>query len=250
MDIGSVASAFVFGTLSFVSPCVLPLLPGYLSLMSGYSVVDLQGGKASTRRMLRVTLLFVFGFTLVFVAGGATATSLGGFLARNQSSTTLVAGWLIVIFGLIVVALAVSNSSALLFLSRERRLEVRPSHLGRWAPPVMGVAFGFGWTPCVGPVLAAMLTLAASQETVEQGMLLLVVYSTGLGIPFILSGIGMAKLFRGLKFMRRHLKVINVVSGLLMIAFGFLFITGRITELSSLITDLFIRFGWNRIAEI
>ena len=250
MDLGSVASAFVFGALSFLSPCVLPLLPGYLSLMSGYSVADLQEGKASTARMFRVTLLFVSGFTLVFVAGGAAATSIGGFLARNQTTTMLVAGWLIVIFGLIIVAMAVSNSSTLSFLSRERRLEVRPSRLGGWAPPVMGIAFGFGWTPCIGPVLAAILTLAASQETVGQGMFLLLVYSMGLGIPFIASGIGMTKLLGSLAMLRRHLKTINVVSGLLMVAFGFLFITGRITDLSGWITDIFIRLGWDRLAEI
>ena len=250
MDLGSVASAFVFGALSFLSPCVLPLLPGYLSLMSGYSVADLQEGNASSGRMLRVTMLFVLGFTLVFVAGGAAATSLGGFLARNQSTTMLVAGWLIVVFGLIIVALALSNSSALSFLSRERRLEVRPSRLGGWAPPVMGVAFGFGWTPCIGPVLAAILTLAASQETVGQGMFLLFVYSMGLGIPFIAAGVGMTKLLGSLKFLRKHLRTINVVSGLLMVAFGFLFITGRITDLSSLISDFFIRVGLDRLAEI
>lgn len=250
MDLGSIASAFVFGALSFISPCVLPLLPGYLSLMSGYSVADLQEGNASVGRMFRVTLLFVGGFTLVFVAGGAAATSLGGFLARNQSTTTQVAGWLIIAFGVLIVMLALSNSRFLNVFNRERRLEVRPSRLGGWAPPVMGVAFGFGWTPCIGPVLAAILTLAASQETVGQGMFLLFVYSMGLGIPFILSGIGMTKLFGSLAVLRRHLKTINVVSGLLMVGFGVLFITGRITDLSSWITELFIRFGWDRLAEI
>ncbi len=250
MDLGSIASAFVFGALSFISPCVLPLLPGYLSLMSGYSVADLQEGNASVGRMLRVTLLFVAGFTLVFVAGGAAATSLGGFLARNQSTTTQVAGWLIIAFGVLIVMLALSNSRFLNVFNRERRLEVRPSRLGGWAPPVMGVAFGFGWTPCIGPVLAAILTLAASQETVGQGMFLLFVYSMGLGIPFVLSGIGMTKLFGSLRVLRRHLKTINVVSGLLMVGFGVLFITGRITDLSGWITDLFIRFGWDRLAEI
>lgn len=250
MDPGSIASAFVFGALSFASPCVLPLLPGYLSLMSGYSVADLQEGNASLGRMLRVTLLFVSGFTLVFVAGGAAATSIGGFLARNQTITTLVSGWLIVGFGAIIVALALSNSSALSFLNRERRLEVRPSRLGAWAPPVMGMAFGFGWTPCLGPVLAAILTLAASQETVRQGMLLLFVYSMGLGIPFVASGLAMTKLFGSIALLRRHLRVINVVSGVLMIGFGFLFITGRISDISSWITNVFVRFGWDRLAEI
>jgi len=250
MDPGSVASAFVFGALSFISPCVLPLLPGYLSLMSGYSVADLQEGNASVVRMLRVTLLFVAGFTVVFVAVGASATALSGFLARNQTVTNQIAGWLIVGFGIIIVMLALSNSQALSFLSRERRLEVRPSRLGGWAPPVMGMAFGFGWTPCIGPVLAAILTVAASQDTVGQGMFLLFVYSMGLGIPFVLSGIGMTKLFAGLKVLRRHLRTINVVSGLLMVGFGFLFITGRITDLSSWISEIFIRFGWEELAEI
>ena len=250
MDLGSIASAFVFGALSFASPCVLPLLPGYLSLMSGYSVADLQEGNASVGRMLRVTLLFVAGFTVVFVAVGATATSLSGFLARNQTTTNLIAGWLIVGFGLIILMLAVSNSPALAFLSRERRLDVRPSRLGGWAPPVMGMAFGFGWTPCIGPVLGAIVTLAASQETVGQGAFLLFVYSMGLGIPFVASGIGMTKLFGSIAFLRRHLRTINVASGVLMIGFGWLFITGGINDLSSWITELFVKLGWDRLAEI
>ena len=250
MDNVNVLTAFLFGMLSFISPCVLPLLPGYLSLMSGYSVADLQEGNASVGRMLRVTLLFVAGFTAVFVAGGAAATSLGEFLTRNQATTIKIAGWMIVAFGLIIVALALSDSKLHAGFSRERRLEVRPSRLGGWAPPVMGIAFGFGWTPCIGPILGGILTLAAAQETVGQGMFLLFVYSMGLGIPFILAGVGLTKLLGSLKFIRKHLKKINVASGLLMVVFGWLFISGRISDLSSIISDFLIWIGLENLTAI
>ena len=250
MDPGSTLSAFLFGALSFISPCVLPLLPGYLSLMSGYSVSDLQEGRAGTLRMLRATSLFVAGFTAVFMAAGAGATALGGFLVRNQRLTSLISGWLIILFGVIIVALAVSNSPRLAFLARERRLEVRPSRLGGWAPPVMGMAFGFGWTPCIGPVLGAILTLAASQETVGRGIWLLFIYSMGLGIPFVLAGIGLTKMYSGIRALHRYLLPINIASGLLMIGFGVLFVTGRITVLSGWISDLLIRIGLEWLAVI
>ena len=250
MDPASALSAFVFGALSFVSPCVLPLLPGYLALMSGYSVAELQEGEASTVRMVRVTALFVAGFTVVFVSLGAGATSVAGFLLRNQTTTMKVAGWLIVVFGVVILAMALGSSPLLAFLARERRLEVRPSRLGGWAPPLMGMAFGFGWTPCIGPVLAAILTLAASQETAGRGMFLLFVYSMGLGIPFIAAGIGVTKVYAGIRILQRHLRTINVLSGILMVVFGWLFITGRITDLSSVISEWMIRLGLERLAEI
>ncbi len=250
MDPAGYLSALVFGALSFVSPCVLPLLPGYLGLMSGYSVADLQQGKASTARMLRVTVMFVPGFTVVFVALGAGATSVAGLLARNKGVITMAAGWLIAVFGLVIVLMALSTSPRLAFLYRERRLHVRPSSLGGWAPLVMGMAFGFGWTPCIGPVLAAILTQAATQETVVRGMLLLFVFSMGMGLPFIAAGIGVTKLYSGIKLLQRHLRTINVLSGLLMMVFGWLFITGRITDLSSLISEWMIRLGLEGLAAI
>ncbi|MEX2418769.1 MAG: cytochrome c biogenesis CcdA family protein, partial [Acidimicrobiia bacterium] len=157
MDIGNVnvIAAFLFGALSFLSPCVLPLLPGYLSMMSGYSAADMADGKVSTRRMLRVTLLFVAGFTAVFVALGATATSLRGLLVRNESTILAVAGWIVLGMGLFIALSALINPRLLAPFMRERRVDVRPSRLGSWAAPVMGAAFGFGWTPCIGPTLGA-----------------------------------------------------------------------------------------------
>lgn len=250
MDPGSALSAFVFGALSFASPCVLPLLPGYLALMSGYSAAELQAGKASALRMVRVTVLFVAGFTLVFVALGAGATSVSGFLLRNRILVSRVAGSLIILFGLLILVMAFSSSPRLGFLYRERRLEVKPSRLGGWAPPLMGMAFGFGWTPCIGPVLAAILTLAASQNTVGRGMLLLFVFSMGLGVPFIAAGVGVTKVYSGVRFLQRRLKWINAASGLLMMGFGALFVTGRISDLSSLISSLMIRLGLEWLASI
>jgi cytochrome c-type biogenesis protein len=248
-DVG-IGAAFLFGIISFVSPCVLPLLPGYLSLMSGYSVGDLEAGTASTARMAKVTGLFVLGFTVVFVLLGAAATSLGRFVLQYRLTATQVAGWLVVAFGVLIVVSAVSNSPFLAGLMRERRMEVRPSRLGAWAPVVMGLAFGFAWTPCIGPVLAAILTTAAVQETVGEGMVLLFSYAMGLGVPFVLAGMGMTKMLGAVRFLRRYLRPINVASGLLLAAFGVLMITGNLARLSGWFQELFTTIGLDRLAEI
>jgi cytochrome c-type biogenesis protein len=233
--------AFTAGLISFVSPCVLPLLPGYLSLMSGYSVADLQDGSASWRRMMRVTLLFVAGFTAVFVALGAGATSIGGFLIRNKDEAARWAGWLVLAFGIIILLTAFQKGGGFLGrLMRERRMEIRPNRLGAWAPPLMGVAFGFAWTPCIGPVLGAILGIAATQETALQGIVLLLAYAAGLGVPFVLAGIGMSKTFRAMSFFRKYLRPINVASGALLAAFGLVMITGNLTTLSSWVTNFFL----------
>lgn len=247
MEIASVnvIAAFVFGALSFLSPCVLPLLPGYLSMMSGYSAADLAAGKANSRRMLRVTLLFVAGFTLVFVTLGATATSLGRTLLRHQDTITTVAGWLVVVFGLFIAVSALWNPKMLGPFMRERRLDVRPSRLGAWAPPVMGIAFGFGWTPCIGPTLAAILTVAGTQDTVAQGMFLLFVYSMGLGVPFVIAGLAMTKAYGALGWFKRHFTAITVTSGLLLAFFGLLMVTGRLVDLNRWFQEILPEFFWD-----
>jgi len=247
MEIASVnvLAAFVFGALSFLSPCVLPLLPGYLSMMSGYSAAELAEGKASARRMVRVTLLFVAGFTAVFVALGATATSIGRTLLRNQNTITTVAGWLIVVFGVFIAVSALWNPRMLLPIMRERRLDVRPSRLGAWAPPVMGIAFGFGWTPCIGPTLAAILTVAGTQDTVAEGMFLLFVYSMGLGVPFVIASLAMTKAYSGFGWFKRHFTAITVTSGLLLAGFGVLMITGRLLELNIWFQRVLPDFLWD-----
>ena len=228
--------AFGAGVISFVSPCVLPLLPGYLSMMSGYSASQLEAGDVSTSRMLRVILLFIAGFTVVFVALGAVATGLRTFLVQNLTTFTRIAGLVIIGFGLLMVAMAVSNRGLLTSFSQDRRIDVRPSRLGAWAPPVMGAAFGFAWTPCIGPVLTVILATASLQETVVQGMGLLLAYSLGLGVPFLLAGLGLFKVFGRLK---PHLRTINIVSGVVLAGFGLVLVTGNLGVISGWFSDLF-----------
>src|SRR5687767_9970959 len=163
--------------LSFISPCVLPLVPGYLSLMSGVGTAQLAvATKTDTRRLLRSTLLFVGGFTVVFTALGAGATAVGQLLRENRVLLTRVSGVLVILMGLFLAGFVSPMA-----LQRERRFQVSPSRLGAFAPPVMGMAFALGWTPCIGPVLATVLSTAATQRSVERGIALLVAYSLGLG---------------------------------------------------------------------
>lgn len=234
MEIGNVniLVAFFAGALSFLSPCVLPLLPGYLSMMSGYSAADLSEGRVSTGRMFRTTLLFVAGFTAVFVALGATATALGTLLIRNQRTLLVGAGWVVIAMGVLVTVSAIWNPRLLMPFMRERRVEVRPSRLGRWAAPVMGAAFGFGWTPCIGPILGSIFTIAATEGSVPQGMFLLFVYSMGLGVPFVAAGIGIGKAYGALGWFKRHFTAITVVSGLLLVGFGVLMVSNQLIELN------------------
>jgi cytochrome c-type biogenesis protein len=222
--------AFGAGVISFISPCVLPLLPGYLSMMSGYSANQLEQGEVSTGRMLRVIGLFILGFTLVFASIGAAATSFGQFLRTNLGTITRFAGILVIVFGILMVAMAVSNRGFLAALNQDKRVHVRPSRLGRWASPVMGAAFAFGWSPCLGPVLTVILATAAIQDTLGQGILLLVVYSAGLGLPFLLSGLGLFKVFGRL---RPYLRPINIVSGLFLALFGVLMVAGGLGDVSA-----------------
>ncbi|MGH8937491.1 MAG: cytochrome c biogenesis CcdA family protein [Acidimicrobiia bacterium] len=243
-----ILTAFVFGAVSFVSPCVLPLMPGYLSLMSGYSVRQLQAGQGSVRRMLGVTLLFVAGFTMVFVSLGAAATGLGQLLRRNLPAITTFAGWVVLLFGVLMVVAALRTSLWGSTLLRERRLDVRPSRLGGFAPAVMGLAFGFAWTPCIGPVLAAILAIAAVQQSVVQGMALLLAFSLGLAVPFVAAALGMTRAFRA--GLGRYLQPIHVASGVLLAGFGILMITGRTVVIASWLQRLFTWLGLEWLASI
>lgn len=229
--------AFGAGVISFISPCVLPLLPGYLSMMSGYSATQIEDGEVSNRRLTAVILQFIGGFTVVFAALGAAASGMGQFLVRNLSAFTRVAGLVIIGFGILMVVMAVSDRGFLGALERDHRPEVRPSRLGRWAPPVMGAAFAFGWSPCIGPVLTVILATAATQSTLLRGIILLVVYSLGLGIPFLLAGLGLFKVFGRLK---PYLRPINIVSGVLLAAFGVIMVTGALTNMSRWLVNLFL----------
>lgn len=250
MESPTLIAAVFAGAASFISPCVLPLLPGYLSLMSGYSLAELSGGEASTRRVVIGTLGFIAGFTAVFVALGAFATSLSQWLLSETSLFRTIAGWLVISMGLFIAVTAVWNPRFMLPLMRERRIEVRPSKFGAFAPPVMGGAFAFGWTPCVGPFLTAAFALAGSEETVGRGMVVLLFYSLGLGIPFLASALLLTRAFAAFDWIKRRLVPINVASGLLLAGFGFLLLTNRVGELSGFFTDLLVRLGLDGLAEV
>lgn len=222
----SFALALMAGALSFLSPCVLPLVPGYVSFVSGvaYEEIDQPGAQ---RRVLVSSLAFILGFSLVFIAFGAAATSLGQLLVDNQRWLTSVAGLVIVVFGL-----HTAGWITIPFLYREGRVHLKERPKQWWAPILIGAAFAFGWTPCVGPILAGILTLASGQETVTQGILLLSVYSLGLGIPFLLVAWGLSRFYTFFDAIKPHMGKINLASGLLLIVIGLMIATNQFTWLS------------------
>jgi cytochrome c-type biogenesis protein len=238
----SLIAATLAGAASFLSPCVLPLLPGYISLMSGYSVQELSEGEVSMKRVVGMTALFVMGFTLVFIGLGATATSISAILNR-QAFTTL-AGWVIIAMGLFIAFTAVWTPSALLPFMKDRRVDAHGARkLGYVGPPMMGAAFAFGWTPCIGPFLASALALGAATETVSEGMLVLLFYSLGLGIPFLITSLLLAKAFSAFDWVKRYFKPITVASGLLLAVFGVVMVTGNIGALSNFFFELMDSVG-------
>ena len=236
--------------LSFVSPCVLPLLPGYLSLMSGYSLADLEGGRAATPRLLKASGLFVAGFTAVFLVLGASASQLGSLVGQNRQSISRWAGVIVIGMGLLVAVSALSHSRLLLPLARAWVVDVRPSRLGGWASPIMGAAFAFGWTPCIGPILGSILTLAADEATLGRGLTLMSAYSLGLGLPFLAASLATARLLSALGRLRRHARTIMAVSGLMLAGFGVLMLTGGVVDLSRFFSDLLSRVGLDRLTNI
>lgn len=248
VSIGTMFAAVFAGAASFLSPCVLPLIPGYIGLMSGYSMSELSQGEVSMRRVLWTTSLFVLGFSVVFVVlFGAAATSLGRFLQGNIFSQ--IAGWLIIFMGVFIAVTAVWTPRFLLPVMRERRFEMHKARrFGAWAPPVMGAAFAFGWTPCIGPFLASALALGATTDTAGEAMLVLFFYALGLGIPFLITALILAKAFSVFTWVKRYTIQITVVSGGILAAFGVLMVTGNVGLLSSWFADLLIRVGLDDFA--
>jgi cytochrome c-type biogenesis protein len=235
--------AFGAGMLSFLSPCVLPLVPGYVSMVSGLSAADLENAE---RRDLRPVLVgmaaFVLGFTLVFTALGATVSALGKLLAVHERSFEIGSG---IVVGLLGLWLAGIGTPAL--FHRERRFHPLPSKLGPWAPLVMGMAFAFGWTPCIGPVLGGVLTLSAARATLFSGVVLLVFYSLGLGVPFIATGLAFGRLTTVMARVRRRLWLVDIVAGIGLIVFGALLVTDQLHWVSSIVSDALRDIGLGRL---
>jgi cytochrome c-type biogenesis protein len=242
VDVGY-ASALGAGALSFLSPCVLPLVPPYLCYMAGVSVDDfrsgnLDAGTAKRATLVSTSLAFVFGFSTVFVALGAGASAIGRLLLAWQSEIAVVAGLIIMVMGLNFLGII-----RIPLLSREARFQASGRPASLVASYVMGLAFAFGWTPCIGPVLGPILTLAGGRETVGDGALLLAVYSAGLGVPFMIAALFSGVFMRFLGRFRLHLgRVEKVMGGLLVIA-GVLFLTGGFQSLSFWLLETFPSLG-------
>lgn len=224
----SLIAAFAAGFLSFISPCVLPLIPGYVSFVSGVSLEDMRGDatavSSARRHVLITSLFFVLGFSLVFIALGATASVVGRFLFEKQPILAKIAGVLLVIFGLHTMGVFRIG-----FLENEKRLQADRKPAGALGAMLVGIAFAFGWSPCIGPILGGIMALAASKETVWEGVELLAVYSAGLGIPFLLTSIAINQFFAFSKRIRKHYHTIELVSGGLLVAIGVLIFTNQFT---------------------
>ncbi len=224
----TVIAAFAVGFASFVSPCVLPLVPGYLSAVSGASIDDLKSGE-KTRSVILPALIFCLAFTIVFVALGMTATGLGSALRENRETLNKIAGAMIIALGTFFLLTP--------FITKINR-EWHPEALMRKAssgggPLIAGAAFAIAWTPCVSPTLGSILTAAATQNTVAKGGVLLAFYSAGLAIPFLLTAVAFNKATRVFRWLRDHYLIVNTISGAILLTMGILIFSGEITQLNS-----------------
>ena len=233
------------GVVSFLSPCVLPIVPAYLSVITGLDVAEVKGGdRQHLPRIAWHTGLFIAGFTVVFVLLGLAATTLGGSLQRNQATITRWSGVLIIAMAVYMLGSLVLRTPG---LYQERRWHPNLSRFGPFAAPVAGAAFGFGWTPCIGPVLGFALGRAAAQETATQGAVLLLFYSVGLGIPFMATGLAFARLAGALNWVKRHSTAITASSALALGFFGVLLAMNQFTWLTVKLSEGLQAIGLGRL---
>jgi cytochrome c-type biogenesis protein len=236
----TVLAAFAVGFISFISPCVLPLVPGYLSAVSGVSLVEIQQGEKRLSRVLLPAIVFCLSFTVVFVALGMTATGIGTALRDSRGTLDTIAGAVIVALGVFFLLTPFVDK-----LNREWRPEALMSRAGSGGPLVAGAAFAFAWTPCVGPTLGSILTAASVQGTVAKGAILLLFYSAGLAVPFLLTAVAFTRMTAGFRWLRAHYAVITALSGLVLIAMGLLLLTGELTQLNLEAQDALDSLGLN-----
>jgi len=270
----SLLGAFLAGLVSFLSPCVLPLVPGYISMLSGIGMEQLRQGQQPRAGLFASSLAFVTGFSVVFISFGASASAVGAFLRQNRSLLAPIAGALIILFGLhllgvlikltvrtglilggvlvLLGVIALLRGGPLVFglgyvhffslsligffgpamarwLNRDVRLHTTSTQPGIWSGFLLGFAFAFGWTPCIGPILATVLALAAASDTIARGVLLLAVYSAGLAVPFLLTALGISQFLRFYQRFRKHLHAVELFSGALLLFVGGLIFANRLT---------------------
>lgn len=230
--------AVVAGAISFSSPCCLPLVPGYLSYVSALPVAGLDDRDAR-RVTVRAALLFVAGFTVVFTAFGIAVASLGAAFVRNQDTIVRIFGVVIIVMGLATVGVL-----RVPLLYRERRVDLARLPRGPGGAFAVGMAFAAGWAPCIGPVLATILATVATTSSVAWGGVLLMLYSLGLGIPFVLLALGFARAQRSAAWLRRHGRVVEAVGGVMLVMVGVLFVTGGWTDLFRPLQRWFAELGW------
>jgi cytochrome c-type biogenesis protein len=237
----SIWLALSAGLLSFLSPCVLPLVPSYITFITGLSFDDVREGTASTRRTALVHgLLFVLGFSAVFVALGATATLLGQVLREYSDWLSRIGGAVIIVFGLYLVGVL-----QIAALTRDRRLHLADKPVGYFGTLFVGVAFGAGWTPCIGPILGSILMFASAQAELGRGLVLLTAYSLGLAVPFVLSAVAVDRFMAFFQRIKRQMLWIQRGAGLVMVGVGLLMITNRFTLLAAYLN----RFTPERLLE-
>jgi cytochrome c-type biogenesis protein len=232
----SLGLAFVAGLLSFLSPCVLPIVPSYVTFITGMTLDEMtaEGRPAARARAALHAILFVLGFSIVFIALGATATALGATLRRSLPLLQEIGGVVIVFFGLYLIGVV-----RVPWLMRERRVHLSSRPAGMAGTVIVGIAFGAGWTPCVGPVLASILLYAGVRATMARGMLLLGSYALGLGVPFFVAAVGFNWFIAGTQRLRRWLRPMEIIAGLLLVVVGVMLFTGRFAALS----NFFAGFG-------
>ncbi len=244
----SYIAAFGGGVASFVSPCVLPIVPGYLSVLTGLDLSDaVQGSRHHLLRIARDTGLFVAGFTVVFVLLGVSATTIGSAVFRDKELLLRISGALVVAMSLFLAGSLVLKRPG---WYREFRFRPKLERYGPFAAPIAGAAFGFGWQPCLGPILASVSAVAATSGSAGRGAALLAVYSLGLGIPFLVVGLALGRLSGALSFIRRHSRLITIVSVVVMGAFGALLFTDNLTEVTSWLETLMRWVGLGRLVTV
>ena len=229
--LGQIAIAFIAGLISFLSPCVLPLVPGYISIVSGSSLEQLKAQDKDVsilRTVLMNSITFIVGFSITFILLGASATWLGQVLVSWRQLLDKIAGLILIVFGVHVLGIVKINA-----LYQDKRFHNVEKPRGAIGSLVLGLVFAFGWTPCLGPILAGILAIASTKQTVTEGMLLLGVYSAGLGIPFLMTSFALNKFLAFYGRFKRHFHAVEMVSGALVIAVGIMMVTGSLTRLAS-----------------
>jgi cytochrome c-type biogenesis protein len=237
--------AFAAGLISFLSPCVLPLVPGYLSFISGVSFAEIGEKEGSTpflskekRIILYNSIFFIIGFSMVFILLGASATWIGTFISSKITILTKLAGLVIIFFGIYMMGFIRPR-----FLYKEARFQIKDKKFGYVGALLIGAAFAFGWTPCIGPILAGILTYAGTLEKVNQGVFLLLIYSLGLGIPFLVTAIGINQFWRFFKRIKKYMRFLEVTSGAVMVILGFMIFTNKLVLIPAYLPFL-NKFAW------